>query len=213
MIDWKNKKIIGIIAMLVIVLIMSFLTYGKNKSNVFKDEYMKEIFVEESIDEEVVSNVQNEDIVIQEQINKVIVEIKGEVKNPDVYELEEGSIIKDLIDIAGGLTDEADISKVNRARQLNNHELVVIRNKNDIYDEEVLEETTCSNEEISDGLININTADVSELKTIPGIGDVKANAIIAYRESNGEFKSLDELKNVDGIGEKTYEKIKNMMKL
>ena len=67
--------------------------------------------------------------------------------------------------------------------------------------------------EIDDGKININTADLNRLKDIPGIGDVKANSIIMYREENGGFKTIDELKNVDGIGEKTFEKIKNNIKI
>ena len=70
-----------------------------------------------------------------------------------------------------------------------------------------------TNEESDDGKISINDSDLSKLKEIPGIGDVKANAIILYREKNNGFKSIEELKNVDGIGEKTFEKIKDSIKL
>ena len=146
--------------------------------------------------------------------NTIVVEIKGEVMNPDVYTLNEGSIIKDLIEAAGGLTQEADISNINRAKEIKNHELIIIRNINDLnIEEEYATEDKEINEESDDGKISINDSDLSKLKEIPGIGEVKANSIISYREKNNGFKSIEELKNVDGIGEKTFEKIKDSIKL
>ena len=154
---------------------------------------------------------------LEEKINEkeslIVVEIKGEVVNPDVYTLNEGSIIKDLIDMAGGLTTEADISNINRAKEIKNHELIIIRNINDKTNEDDVIEDSISEEVIDDTLISINNSDIEQLKEIPGIGEVKAKAIISYRESNGKFRSIDELKNVDGIGEKTFEKIKDNIKL
>ena len=123
-------------------------------------------------------------------------------------------IIKDLIEIAGGLTENADISNINRAKEIKNHELIVIRNINDPnIEEKDVAKYNETNEESDDGKISINDSDLSKLKEIPGIGDVKANAIILYREKNNGFKSIDELKNIDGIGEKTFEKIKDSIKL
>ena len=224
----KNKKVIGIIIILFITISVSLLTYGKNKNNVFKDQYMQNIFIdedsisteEENINTGYLQNIKDEsnnvvDNNSETKLNStIIVEIKGEVMNPDVYTLNEGSIIKDLIEIAGGLTENADISNINRAKEIKNHELIVIRNINDPNiegkDEAKYNET---NEESDDGKISINDSDLSKLKEIPGIGDVKANAIILYREKNNGFKSIDELKNIDGIGEKTFEKIKDSIKL
>ena len=135
----KNKKVIGIMIFLFITVSVSLLTYGKNRNNVFKDEYMQNIFIDEdsiSTEEENINTgyLQN----IKEENNKVvdnnletksnstiIVEIKGEVMNPDVYTLNEGSIIKDLIEIAGGLTENADISNINRAKEIKNHDIIV----------------------------------------------------------------------------------------
>ena len=230
----KNKKVIGIIIVLFITVSVSLLTYGKNRNNVFKDEYMQNIFIDEdniSIEKEnnntdylketqednnevfIESSTENSNLKTNSN-NTIVVEIKGEVMNPDVYTLNEGSIIKDLIEIAGGLTENADISNINRAKEIKNHELIVIRNINDPNiegkDEAKYNET---NEESDDGKISINDSDLSKLKEIPGIGDVKANAIILYREKNNGFKSIDELKNIDGIGEKTFEKIKDSIKL
>ena len=230
----KNKKVIGIMIFLFITVSVSLLTYGKNRNNVFKDEYMQNIFIdedsisteEENMNTDYLQNFQeeNNNLTIENKVadttletvsnNTIVVEIKGEVMNPDVYTLNEGSIIKDLIEIAGGLTENADISNINRAKEIKNHELIVIRNINDPNIEEKGEpKYNETNEESDDGKISINDSDLSKLKEIPGIGDVKANAIILYREKNNGFKSIDELKNIDGIGEKTFEKIKDSIKL
>ena len=224
----KNKKVIGIIIVLFITVTVSLLTYGKNRNNVFKDEYMQNIFIDEeniSVEkdnsnseylketEEEKNNLVIENSSLQTSSNNaIVVEIKGEVMKPDVYTLSEGSIIKDLIEMAGGLTEEADISNINRAKEINNHDLIIIRNINDV-NIDVEAENNEVNEESDDGKISINDSDISKLKEIPGIGEVKANSIILYREKNNGFKSIEELKNVDGIGEKTFEKIKDSIKL
>ena len=230
----KNKKVIGIMIFLFITVSVSLLTYGKNRNNVFKDEYMQNIFIdedsisteEENMNTDYLQNFQeeNNNLTIENKVadttletvsnNTIVVEIKGEVMNPDVYTLNEGSIIKDLIEIAGGLTQNADISNINRAKEIKNHELIIIRNINDLnIEEEYATEDKEINEESDDGKISINDSDLSKLKEIPGIGEVKANSIISYREKNNGFKSIEELKNVDGIGEKTFEKIKDSIKL
>lgn len=228
--SFKNKKLIGIIIFLFITVTVSLLTYGKNRNNVFKDKYMQNIFIdEESISVEnsnyeylnesekennkVFSENSKENKYLQTSSNStIVVEIKGEVMKPDVYTLSEGSIIKDLIEMAGGLTNEADISNINRAKEINNHDLIIIRNINDVNMETEIENNEV-NEESDDGKISINNSDISKLKEIPGVGEVKANSIILYREKNNGFKSIEELKNVDGIGEKTFEKIKDSIKL
>ena len=190
MIDLKNKKIIGLTIVSIIIFIASIFLYKQNSSNAFKEEYMTEIFEEESND------------------------------NMEYTEtLEEGSIIKDLIDMAGGVTEEADLSCINRAEELVNHELIIIGNINDETESSVVQNSSVSsgnstdNDSKSSTLININTADLEQLKKITGIGDIKAQSIIDYREANGGFKSLEELKNVDGIGDKTFEKIKEQITL
>lgn len=223
----KSKKTIGIVIILIMVISISILTYGKNNNSIFKDKYMDNIFIEDDNKEfesgEIIidggeNNIaESSNLNLEEKINEkeslIVVEIKGEVVNPDVYTLNEGSIVKDLIDMAGGLTTEADISNINRAKEIKNHELIIIKNINDKTTEDEVIEDSISEEVIDDTLISINNSDIEQLKEIPGIGEVKAKAIISYRESNGEFRSIDELKNVDGIGEKTFEKIKDNIKL
>ena len=222
MIDLKHKKIIGLVIITILIFIVSIFLYKQESSNAFKEEYMTEIFEEESNDNMEYTETLEEDttIINEDSIdrNKIIVEIKGEVAKPDVYQLEEGSIIKDLIDMAGGVTEEADLSRINRAEELLNHELIIIGNINDETESSVVQNnsTYSSNGNNSDKvstLININTADLEQLKEITGIGNIKAQSIIDYREANGGFKSLEELKNVDGIGDKTFEKIKEQITL
>ena len=209
----KNKKIISIIIVAIIILTSSIILYGKNEDKVFVDNYMDDIFVDTN-EEVVFSNTDTVENILTNKDEKIdipmiFVEIKGEVLKPDVYELQEGSIVKDLIEEAGGLTEEADISNINRAKKLQNHELIVIHNINDKDTAPVLNEIVIE----SNGLININLADINDLQKITGIGQVKAESIIEYREKNGGFKSIDEVKNVDGIGEKTFEKIKEKITL
>ena len=144
----------------------------------------------------------------------ITVEIKGEVNKPDVYTLSENSIVKDLIEKADGITENADLSNINRAKKLQDHELVYISNKNEINNN--ASEGNSNNSKVGNnfsdsgsGKININTATIDELKKINGVGDSKANSIIKYRETNGGFSSIEDLKNVDGIGEKMFEKMKD----
>lgn len=214
---FRNKKVIAIIIVLAILFISSIILYGKNRNKIFYNQDMNNIFVdsnEELTDIMEDTSIDNKEVLVSNEkekvdVSKIFVEIKGEVLRPDVYELEETSIVKDLIEIAGGLKEEADISNINRAKKLKDNELVIIPNINDKSSTTIFSEVSTE----SDELININFADISELKKITGIGDVKAQSIIDYREKSGGFKSIDEIKNVEGIGEKTFEKIKDEITL
>lgn len=213
--DLFNIRNIILIILALFCILSSFYLYGRNKSKVFKDEYMKNIFVEENdTEEEVIEGDSIETFgenVVNNTTNKIIVEIKGEVKNPDVYEIDDGSIIRDLINMAGGLTEEANIDGINRAEKLRANQLIVIPDKDSVNN--TIVSSGDSTGVSSDGVININTATLSELQNINGIGEVKAQSIIDYREKNGGFKSIEEIKNVDGIGSKTFEKIKDQISI
>ena len=118
------------------------------------------------------------------------VEIKGEVYQPGVYTLQWEDTIEDLITMAGGLKEEADISSVSMVRNVQDKEVVVIPRKKD---EEVLQ-------------ISINSASVEELQQIPGVGPSIAQRIVEYRQM-ASFQALEDIMNVKGIGDKTYQKI------
>lgn len=220
---FKDKKIIGCVALVVIFFIVSFFIYGKSKSKIFKDEYMGNIFADEDVEVssenyESNSKIKDDDEKIVVKENEVTVEIKGEVKEPKVYKLKEGAIINDLINMAGGLTDEANISNINRAKILKNEDLIVIGNIKDVDKLEVQAGVSAVSGEMSGSVsgsnsstININTATLSELMNIDGVGEKTAQKIIDYREKNGGFKNIEDIKNVDRIGDKTFEKMKDQI--
>ena len=139
----------------------------------------------------------------------VTVDVKGAVKKPGVYQLKSSSRVQDALLKAGGMTDEADLKSINQAQKLVDEAVVYVAK----VGENVVDVTTNTNASISTsqakaGLVNINTATEADFQTISGIGQKRAQDIIAYREANGKFKSVDDLKNVTGIGAKTLEKLK-----
>lgn len=161
---------------------------------------------------------ESNEIKIEDVQENIFVEIKGEVLNPNVYELEKGSIVRDLILISGGLTEIGDTSNINQARELQNGECIVVLSKQEILDmknnsNEILKVDNVSSFNVEssfdDDKVNINTASKEELKTLSGIGEGLAEAIISYREENNGFNTIDDIKNVSRIGDKTFEKFKD----
>ncbi len=138
---------------------------------------------------------------------KIVVYVTGAVNKPDVYELPEDSRVKDAIEKAGGVTKEADLISINLAEKLSDGEEVVVPKKGE--NTSIAGSSTSSTNKNSK--ININTADATELEKLPGIGEVKAEAIIQYRKSYGRFKTIHDITRVSGIGEKTFEKIKDLI--
>ena len=133
----------------------------------------------------------------------VFVDIKGEVKKPGVYQMKAGDRVKDAIDAAGGLTEEADSQKVNLAKRLEDQMVIVVPKVGEEVEEIPAGET--SKEDTKEGKVNINTATVEELKTLKGVGEKKAEAIIEYRKKNGSFQTKEDLMKVRGIGKKLFE--------
>ncbi len=139
--------------------------------------------------------------------DKIGVYISGEVKKEGVYYLKKESRITDLLNVAGGLTDEADISKINPAQKLNDSDKIIVPKKsNNLISSNNEEE---SEEIINDSeKININTATKEELKSLNGIGESTANKIINYRNKN-KFIEIEDIMNVPGIGESKFDNIKD----
>ena len=167
--------------------------------------------------------VRNENTTINE--GYIYVDVKGSVKNPGVYKLEGSSRVVDAIEASGGILESANTRFINLSKSLNDGDVVVVysneeienaKNEEIIYIEtpcvcEEVKNDACYKEEGKEGKVNINTASLSELKTLSGIGDAKANAIIEYRTKIGKFKSIEEVKNVSGISDSLYEKIKDLI--
>lgn len=200
----KNYKKIGIISIFAIMLIGLAIAYFTGGNGQLKKNKTESIFVDDGEATETESKKEN----IELKSNEVVVEIKGEVNKPDIYWLKEEQIVADLIKMAGGLTDKADISNINRAEKLRNHQSIIIPSIDDTKNV-VNSSTTTASSSNANGLININTATESELDSLPGIGPAKAKQIIKYREENGGFNSIEDLKNIKGIGEKAFQDLQD----
>ena len=162
----------------------------------------KEEAVEES--EAVVTTVLAEKTEENTTLEAVIfVDIKGAVKKPGVYQMKVGDRVKDAIDAAGGLTAEADSQKVNLAQRVEDQMVIVVPKVGE--EAEAIPAGVTSKETSKEGKVNINTATVEELKTLKGVGEKKAEAIIEYRKKNGSFKTKEDLMKVRGIGKKLFE--------
>ena len=189
----SQKIIIAIIACIAMGIIIYFV-YGKNNSSY--------------------EEINDEDILVNTTINKssneeIIVHITGAVKKEGIVTLKENSRVNDAVEAAGGLRDDADMSKINLAYVLEDGSKIVIpsiNDKDESIDEEPLTENKNENSKVN-GKININKANQTELETLSGIGPSTAEKIIKYREENGKFSSIEDLKNIDGIGESKFESI------
>ena len=139
----------------------------------------------------------------------IFVDIDGAVKNPGVYKVSEGTRLFQVIDLAGGLTEDASTDSLNRAEAVyDGQKITVYSSDTEGYSQDDTGGGVPAEKGITGGKVNINTADSVTLQTIPGIGPSKAARIIEYRESQGRFKKIDDIKNVTGIGDMTFENIK-----
>lgn len=144
-----------------------------------------------------------------EKEEEICVFVCGQVAEPGVYELAAGSRIYQAVEASGGMLETADPSYVNQAELLEDGQRIYIPSEEEVSSGQLKEAEDSSGEKGSgDGRVNINTAGKEELMTLTGIGEKKAEAIIQYREANGGFQTLEELMQVAGIKEGTYEKIK-----
>lgn len=194
----KNKNLI-IICVCFIILVLGIF-YASFKDKLVGEEYTFEDDVVETKEEKVVEEV------------KIIIHVAGEVNNPGIISLKQGSRIIDAIESAGGLTEDADISNVNLAYELEDAQKIYIPSIYDLEEIAVIQEN--SENILSSGVkknskVNINKANEGELQNLTGIGLSIAKRIVQYRNENGNFKNLEDIKNVSGIGESKYENIKD----
>lgn len=192
-----NKKtvvglviVLGLIVFILFQVVWSILQAGTTES----------ITVEESAVEEVSEPV------------SVFVHVTGCVKNPGLYELSEGARVKEAVDAAGGFTETASTESINLARVITDGEQIVVADKTNTITPSS-QPGSGAPETASEGKISINTASEEELMELDGVGEATAQKIIAYREENGGFKTLEDLMNVSGIGEKKFEGMKDQIVL
>lgn len=149
---------------------------------------------------------------VSETISKVFVHVSGEVANPGLYEIECGSRVADAVNAAGGFTDEADESCCNLARVVDDGEHLIIPSKNASETPGNESASTSAEQSSPDaGLVNLNTASAGQLETLPGIGESTARKIIADREANGPYSTVEDLMRVSGIGQKKLEALENLV--
>ncbi len=144
-------------------------------------------------------------------INMITIHISGEVNNPGIVNIESDKRLSDAVDKLGGVTENADLNNINLAMKIEDAKHYIIPK----IGEEIKNNESINNENNNRGSnkVNINNATIEDLDKLPGIGEATANKIINYREENGDFKSIEELKNVNGIGNKKYEQIKDEITL
>lgn len=187
-----------------------------------KDEEVIDIFKDNDEQEETQDSILDIDEKKEDDIEKVVVDIKGMILNPGVYEVSSSSRVNDVIELAGGLIDGADTSLINLAKIVFDEMTIIIYSNDEVlekYKDEIcvcecplISNDACTSSDSSNsasGLVNINTAGMDELMKVSGIGEAKADSIIRYREENGRFKTIEDIMNVSGIGESLFEKIKN----
>lgn len=193
--DFLNRKplLIGVCLLLFLFLILW------SKRQVFYENDQVIVGLQESTPQSLPS-VEND---VEET---VMIDLKGEVKRPGVYELPQNARVKDAIKEAGGFTVEADEWSVNLAQKVMDEMVIFVPKKMDGMDAESLSTSM-------EGKVRINYATQEEIETLNGIGPKKAQAIIQFREENGFFQTIDDLLQVQGIGEKTLEKIKDQIQI
>ena len=224
----EKYRLIVFLAILIVLIVFTivFMLNRKNSEEV-EVKLLDEILVD--------SEEQKEEVV------KYKVDIKGYVQNQGVYELDSNSRIIDVINAAGGLIEGANTEYINLSKKIKDEMIIIIYsnsdvekfketekqiiyieyecvcpdNKNDacINEDDVVNTNGVKEEENIDNKVSINKATIEELMTLSGIGESKAKAIIDYREQFGEFENIEDIKNVSGIGEAAYSKIKDSIKL
>ena len=146
---------------------------------------------------------------IEEKPNEMIVYISGAVYKPGVFELPSTARVFDAVVMAGGLTPDADVAKINMAQKLKDGMHIHVETRSSTQGQGGADITSNVSKIKSGSKININTADKSQLDTLPGVGPALAERIVEYRQTNGGFHDIEELKKVSGFGPSKFEKVKD----
>ena len=210
---YRKQIILGVIIFIIIGGVVGFCIYK------FKDNFKSK----------------KEDIVVEKKLvkkkeevkEKIQVDIKGQINYPGIYKVDSNLRVMDVIKLAGDLTENADTSVINLSKKVTDEMVIIIYSKDEVLefkktkeiekqveerciqkDENSLVNDACINSSVSNGKVNINTSSIDELKNLTGIGDKKAKDIISYREKNGNFNTIEGIMKVSGIGEANFAQIK-----
>lgn len=204
----KNKKIILVVLAIIILFFWNFFN-SKNENNQIEENELN------------VAKTNSTEENSETEENIIVVHVTGEVKNPGIVRVKEGSRIEDIIEAAGGLTENADITNVNLAYLVEDGMKIRIpsNNEEDLASKNYITSDSgngvliSEEEDSNSNIVNINEATQTDLETLPGIGPSLATRIIEYREENGRFKEIEDLKKVRGIGDSKFENIKEYIKV
>ena len=239
---YKDRVLKGIIFLVISALIFIGI-YFFNIMKTDADTITSKIKEEESAkteSDETSNNIINTTSTNTEN-DKYKVDIKGSVKNPGEYEVDSNKRVEDVIQKAGGLLKDADTSVTNLSKKVQDEMVIIIYSKDEVEnftetkEKESKENSKCSNNDklnndscvddstntstktkqntFKSSSVNINSASLDELTTLTGIGEAKAKLIIEYRNKNGNFKNIEDIMNVKGIGQSLFDKIKNKIKI
>lgn len=197
---WLQKyKMFFVSCGVAVVVIFLFISKPKDEMAA-KNETALQTVMEEKID----SSIELEQEVAE---GPVFVDVKGAVSLPGIYEAKDNDRVLDAIEYAGGLLEIADEKQINFAQKVQDEMVIYVPEKGETIENDAPPLMTSPSNGQANGKVNINRAELSELETLPGIGPAKAKAIIDYREQQGHFKKVEDIQNISGIGEKTFEKL------
>lgn len=198
----RVNKLTGII----LLLVMAAGLWGCKEKVVYQlEDAGEEAAVREGTSEEENETEPEQEKEAEPEEGTIVVHVCGAVVHPGVYELKAGSRAAQAVEAAGGLTEDAMEESLNQARLLSDGEQIRVFAAGEVQEGAV----PAQEGEVSGGKVNINTADLEELTSLNGIGEAKAKAILACREERGGFEKIEDICEADGIGEKTFEKIKD----
>ena len=224
------KKFV-VFALVIIILIVGFIIM--NNSNDIVEASSESSTVKKSSNDGVTPK-RKETKDTKDEVTRIKVDIKGSVVSPDVYEVDSNSRVIDIINIAGGVTEDADTDSINLSKKVSDEDVIIIYSREELennkksYEEKIDYCTTDNNsacatnvvtfddnnkEDTGSTIININTATVEDFMKLSGIGEAKAKSIIEYRNSIGSFSKVEDIKNVTGIGDSIFDKIKDYLTL
>ena len=201
----RQQTSVFLILISIIVVLTGILTTGLFAEKEPSVERIEEGKAEDNFDDLFEEDIKPD---TKEELNKIKVYITGAVRYPGVIEVKEGCRLIDVIELAGGISDDADTTRINLALKVEDEGMYLIPKIGEEIDNGGFTNVLGDFSQGTDK-IDINKASQEELETLYGIGPAKAKAIIDYREENGPFKQIEDLKNVSGIGAKTFEKLKD----
>lgn len=203
----RKDIIISVVIAILLSIVMIFFNFSKKENVIIDKSNEKNITYNETQDD---IKKDDETQVIKSDNNKseVVVYISGQVKNPQVVTMKNGDRLVDAIEKCGGMSKDADTNAVNLALLLKDEAHYIVPKIGESIN---IQNNTTTSSTTQNSLININTADKNTLMNLPSVGEKTAEKIINYRDTNGKFNSINDLKNVSGIGEKKFEQIKDFI--